>query len=327
MKILRPWVCFVAALAVLAAWSLALPPPSAWSQVGPTVKLIVPFPAGGTADILARLLGEQIGKTQKVTIVVENRPGAAASIAYEAVARAAPDGNTMTIVGNSLVINPNLRKVNYDPITSFEPICHLVNSPQVIAVNSSSPHRTLHELVAAARAKPGEISLAGTGPGATQHIGIERFKQAAKAEFLYVPFNGGAPAVNALLGGHVTGVLQNYSEVSEQISSGKLRALATTSLSRMEPLPDVPTVAESGFKDYEVVVWFGAVAPAKTSKEAVAQLATWFKGALQDAEVKPKLIRIGLYPAGKCEADFAAHIREQNDEYARVIRDAKIKPE
>lgn len=327
MRRFRSIFSYLVAVAAVLAASLALPPRSAWAQLGPTVKLIVPFPPGGTADVLARLLAEQIGKTQKVAIVVENRPGAGATIAYEAVARATPDGNTITIVGNSVVINPNMRKVNYDPITSFEPICHLVDSPQVIAVNAASPYRTLNELVTAARAKPGEISLAGTGPGATQHVGIERFKQATNAPFLYVPFSGGAPAVNALLGGHVTGVLQNYSEVGEQISSGKLRGLATTSLSRIDLLPDLPTVAESGYKDFEVAVWFGVVAPAKTPKDAVSQLASWFVAALQDPEVKPKLLRIGLYPAGKCGAAFAAHMREQYEEYGRVIRDAKIKPE
>ena len=216
-----------AGAAALVACSFGLPE-GASAQPSRTIKLIVPFPAGGTADILARLLAEQIGKAQKQTIVIENRPGAGATIGYEALARAAPDGNNMTIVGNSLVINPLLRKVNYDPVTSFEPVCHLVDSPQVIVVNAASPYRTLQELVAAARAKPGEISLAGTGPGATQHIAIERLKQVTQADFLYVPFAGGAPAVNALLGNHVTGVLQNYSEVAEQIASGKLRAVAVT---------------------------------------------------------------------------------------------------
>jgi tripartite-type tricarboxylate transporter receptor subunit TctC len=144
----------------------------AWSQAARTIKIVVPFPAGGSADILARLLGEQIGKTQGPTVVIENRPGGGASIAYEAVARAAPDGNTLVINGNSLVINPNLRKVNYDPLTSFEPVCYLLSSPQVIVVNSASPYRTLGDLIAAARAKPGTLSMAGVGPGATQHIGI-----------------------------------------------------------------------------------------------------------------------------------------------------------
>ena len=299
----------------------------AWSQAPRTIKIVVPFPAGGSADILARLLGEQVGKAQGPTVLIENRPGAGASIAYEAVARAAPDSNTLVINGNSLVINPHLRKVNYDPLVSFEPVCYLLSSPQVIVVNSASPYRTLSDFIAAARAKPGELSFAGTGPGATQHIGIEQFKRMANIDLIYVPYSGGAPAINALLGGHVTAVLQNYSEVVEQLNAGKLRALAVTSLTRIEPLPNVPTVAEAGYKDYEVEVWFGVLAPAKTPKDAVAQLSGWFTAAMQAPEVKPKLLNLGLYPVGLCGAEFGAHIRKQYDEYGRVIRAANIKGE
>ena len=313
--------------AYFAIMLLALTGHDAWPQAARTIKIVVPFPPGGSADILARLLGEQISKAQGPTVVIENRPGAGASLAYEAVARAVPDGNTLVINGNSLVINPNLRKVNYDPLTSFEPVCYLLSSPQVIVVNSASPYRTLGDLIAAARAKPGELSMAGVGPGATQHIGIELFKRVAKVDLIYVPYSGGAPAINALLGEHVTSVLQNYSEVVEQVKAGKLRALAVTTTKRIEPLPDVPTVAELGFKDYDVEVWFGVVAPAKTPKDAVAQLSGWFTAAMQAPDVKPKLLNLGLYPVGMCGADFGAHIRRQYDEYGRVIREANIKAE
>jgi tripartite-type tricarboxylate transporter receptor subunit TctC len=225
------------------------------------------------------------------------------------------------------VINPHLKKVNYDPLTSFEPVCYLLSSPQVIVVNSASPYRTLGDLITAARARPGELSFAGTGPGATQHIGIESFKRVANINVIYVPYPGGAPAVNALLGGHVTAVLQNYSEVVEQLKAGKLRALAVTSTKRIEPLPDVPTVIELGYKDYEVEVWFGVVAPAKTPKPATAQLAAWFTAAMQASDVKPKLLNLGLYPVGICGDDFGAYIRNQSEEYGRVIREANIKAE
>jgi tripartite-type tricarboxylate transporter receptor subunit TctC len=300
---------------------------AAWSQAGRTIRIIVPFPAGGSATVLARLLGDQISKAQGPTVVIENRPGAGAVIAYEAVARAAPDGNTLVINGNSLVINPHLKKVSYDPLTSFEPICYLLSSPQVIAVNSASPYRTLGDLIAAARAKPGELSFAGVGPGATQHIGIELFKRVANANFVYVPYSGGTPAINDLLGGHVTAVLQNYSEVVELLKSGKLRALAATSKKRIELLPDLPTVAELGYDDYEVEVWFGVLAPAKTPKQSAAELATWFTAAMQAPDVKPKLLNLGLYPVGICGDDFAAHIRKQGDEYGHIIREANIKAE
>src|SRR5215813_11177674 len=170
----RKFLLLAAAAAALA--SLVVPADhGAWSQSARTIKIVVPFPPGGSADTLARLIGEQVSKANGPTVVIENRPGAGAVIAYEAVARAAPDGNTLVINGNSLVINPHLKKVSYDPLTSFEPICYLLSSPQLIVVNSASPYRTLGDLVAAARAKPGELSFAGVGPGATQHIGIESF--------------------------------------------------------------------------------------------------------------------------------------------------------
>jgi len=196
----------------------------------------------------------------------------------------------------------------------------------VIVVNSASPYRTLSDLIAAARAKPGELSLASVGPATTQHIGFEQFKRLANVNLTYVPYPGGAPAINALLGGHITAVLANYSEEVEQLKAGTLRALATTSLKRIEPLPDVPTAAEViAANDYEAEVWFGIAAPAKTPKEAVVQLANWFTAAMQAPEVKPKLLNLGLYPVGICGEEFIAHIRKQSEIYSRIIRDANIK--
>jgi tripartite-type tricarboxylate transporter receptor subunit TctC len=243
------------------------------------------------------------------------------------VARAAPDGNTLLINANSLVINPLLRKVNYDPLSSYEPICYLVSSPQLIMVNSTSPHGTLNDLIAAARSKPGELSFASVGPATTQHIGIEQFRRLANINVTYVPYTGGAPAVTALLGGHVTAVLGNYSEAVEHLNAGTLRALVSLARERIAPLPNVPSVAELGFKDYEVEVWFGVVAPAKTPKETVAQLATWFKTAMQAPDVKPKLLNLGLYPVGTCGDDFAAYVLKQYDTYGRIIRESNMKAE
>ena len=169
--------------------------------------------------------------------LVENRPGSGTVVATEAVSRAAPDGNTVLFMANSFVINSHLRKLNYDPLTSFDPVCHLTNSPQVIAVNASSPHKTLADLINAAKAKPGELSLASVGPATAQHIGAEMFQRATGTKFVYVPFPGGAPAVTALLGNHIVAVLQNYAEMQESLKDGRLRALATTSPTRIEPRP------------------------------------------------------------------------------------------
>ena len=229
----RAWNAFGAALIAVALLTGA----DAWAQTSRTIRIVVPFPAGGSADILARLLSEHISKAEGPTVVIENRPSGGASIAYEAVARAAPDGNTLVINANSIAINPHLRKVNYDPLTSYEPSCYLLSSPQVIVVNSESPYRTLVEFIAAAHAKPGQLTFATVGPAITQHIGFEQFKRIANINVIYVPYPGGAPAMTAVLGGHVQAVLANYSEVQEQLQAGKVRALASTSQTRIAPLP------------------------------------------------------------------------------------------
>jgi tripartite-type tricarboxylate transporter receptor subunit TctC len=284
-------------------------------------------PPGGGTDILARLLAEQIGRAQGPTMVVENRPGAGTIIATEAASRAAPDGNTVLVIANSFVINPNLKRLNYDPLTSFEPICFLTRSPNVLVVNTSSPYRAVADLLNAARVKPGTLTLASVGPATTQHIAIEVLKRVANVNMIYVPYPGDAPAVSALLGEHVTSAMVTYPAAAEQLKAGKLRALATASRSRIEPLPDVPTVAESGYQDYEADTWFGVVAPAKTPAETISQLAGWFSSAVQATETKPKLIAQGHFPVAICGADFAAHLRKQYDDYGRVIREANIKTE
>jgi tripartite-type tricarboxylate transporter receptor subunit TctC len=300
---------------------------TAWSQGTRTIKIVVPNPPGGGADILARLLAEQIGRARAVSMVVENRPGAGSVIATEGVSRAAPDGKTVLIAGNSFVINPHLRKVSYDPRGSFEPICYLVSLPLVIAVSSASPYRSLSELLDAARAKPGDLTMASFGPATAQHISFEMLKRAANVNMIYVPYPGNAPAISALLGGHLTAVLSDYPTVAEQLRAGTLRGLATTSGTRIELLSEIPTVAESGYTDYESDGWFEVVAPANTPKETVSELADWFGAAVRAPELKPKLVIQGLYPVGSCGPDAAAHIRKQYDLYGRIIREANIKAE
>jgi tripartite-type tricarboxylate transporter receptor subunit TctC len=216
----------------------------AWSQTSRTIKIVVPSPPGGGPEMLVRVLADQISQAQGPTMVIENRPGAATVIGTEAVARAAPDGNTLLITTTAFVVNPHLRKASYDPLTSFEPICYLASIPQVIAVNSSSPYRTLADLVSAARAKPGELTMASIGPATANHIGFETFKRAANVNMTFVPFPSSIPAVTALLGEHVTAMVGGSAEVAEQVKAGKLRALATASRTRTALLPEVPTVAE-----------------------------------------------------------------------------------
>jgi tripartite-type tricarboxylate transporter receptor subunit TctC len=311
-------------LVLLACAQLALGAVSAPAQTR-TIKIIVPSTAGGGADTLARLLGDQISRKQGQTIVVENRPGASNTIGTEAVARAAPDGNTVLVTTPEFVINAHLKKLTYDPLTSFEPICYLVKSPQLIVVNAASPYRTLADFFNAARGKPGELTIASAGPASSPHIAIEALKHAAGVNVNFIPYQGSTPAVNALLGGHVTAAMASYPNLAELVSTGKLRALATASATRIGPMPDVPTIAESGFKDFEADIWFGLVAPAKTPGEAISQLGARFAAALKDPEVTPKLAAQGLFPVGSCGADFAAFTKKQYDDYGRAIRDANIK--
>jgi tripartite-type tricarboxylate transporter receptor subunit TctC len=305
---------------------VALSSNAAWSQ-SRTIRLVDPDPPGGLADLLARILAEEISRAQGVTIVVENRAGAASAIGTEAVARAAPDGTTLLLNATPFVINPLLRKLNYDPLRSFAPICYLVNSPTVIAVNAASPYRTLADLINAAREKPGELTLASIGPGTATHIAFEMLRSAANIDMTFVPYPGTAPAVTALLGGHVTSYFGIYSVVSEQVKAGSLRALATAAPARIDLLPDVPTVAEQGLPGYEVDIWFGVVAPAKTPQATITQLASWFTAAMQAPDVKAKLLVQGMLTVATCGEPFGAHIRRQYEEFGRVIREANIKPE
>jgi tripartite-type tricarboxylate transporter receptor subunit TctC len=316
---LRQGVIHAVAIAVV-----ALSGPSALSQAARTIKIVVPAPPGGAGDVLARMVAEQVAQAQGQTMTIENRPGAGTIIGTEAVAHAAPDGNTLLLTSPALLINPHLRKVSYDPLAGFEPICCLVSSPGVIVVNAASPYRTLGDLLDAARRKPGEVTFASAGPATTHHIGLEILKRVADASFVYVPYSGGAPAINALLGGHVTAVLAEYAPLAEHVKAGKLRALATTARARIASLPDLPAAAET-FKGYEVDFWWGLFAPARTPKDTVAQVSGWFSAALQASHLRGRLVAQGFDPVATCGADFAALLRQQYEEYGRVIRETRIK--
>ncbi len=206
-------------------------------------------------------------------------------------------------------------------------MCLLANSPQVITVNEASPYKTLTEMFDAARAKPGELSHASVGPASAQHIGMEQLKLLAKVSMVFVPFNGNTPALNQLLGNHVGAVMSNYAEAVGHVNGGKLRALAVGGKTRLKEWPNVPTVAEQGFPDYAIEVWYGLVAPANTPKDKVAELSKWCTDAMLAPDLKPKWDLQGLAPVGSTSEQFAAHLRKQSEDYARVIREANIKGE
>jgi tripartite-type tricarboxylate transporter receptor subunit TctC len=312
---------------LIAAIALALMGTAAWPQSNRTIKIILPFAPGGPAYNAIRILGQQISATGGPTIVVEPHPGAGTAIGTELVATATPDGNTLGIISNSFVLLPQTRKVNYDPLTDFAPICDLVDFPPLIVVNSESPYHTLGDLIAAARAQSGILTLASIGPATVSHLTVERLKLRAKVDIIFVPYPGYSPGIEALLGSHVTAALADYSSLVEHIKAGKLRPLATTMPARIDQLPDVPTVAESGYKDFVAEFFVGLIAPAKTPKGTVSQIAAMFTTAMQPPDIKAKLAALGLFPNGTCGADFAAILRSDYEEYGRVIREANIRME
>ena len=325
-KHIRP-LQLAALAALLGCLATTLPGHDATSQPARTIRLINPFPPGGTADIIARIVTEHISRKHGATFVIENRPGGGSVIGADVVARAAPDGNTLLINTAALLINAHLRKLSFDPLGSFAPVCNLTQSPHLLFVTGDSPYRSLDDLVTAARAKPGEVTLGATGPATTAHIGFESFRRSTNVSITFVPFPGNAPTLNAVLGGHVTAGIANYADLVGHFQTGKLRALVTLTPARIDPMPELPAVAEAGHKAFEYVTWFGIFATGKSPEPALKQLAAWLAAARQAPEVEAKLHAQGLFPQPQCGADFAALVRREYEHYGRIIRETGIKGE
>jgi tripartite-type tricarboxylate transporter receptor subunit TctC len=326
MQLLRPLDRYaVAAIPLIAVWLLVLGA-SAWPQTVRTIRLIVPFPPGGAIDVLSRIVAEEVGRERGPTIVIENRPGAGTEIGTEAVVRAPADGGTLLMGSDALVTLSHFRKTSYDPLTDLVPICSLASTPTVIVVNSGSPFRTLSDLIRAAQARPDSLTY-GSAPGSAVNVGFAMLAHAANIKMTFIPFGGTLPAVNALLGEHIDAAMVDYPAAIGQLRAGKLRALATGARQRIADLPEVPTVEESGFQDYELELWYGPFAPAKAPAETIAQLATSFGQAMKASEVKAKLALQQISPQVTCGADFAAFLRTRFDVFGRAIREANIKAE
>ncbi len=316
----------------IVAGGLALSGLFATAQTAPypskPVRIVVPFPAGGSADTMTRVVGQFLAKRWGQSVLVDNRPGGGTVIAGALVAKAPADGYTLIIIANSLTINAKLRtNLPYDGLKAFDPIAQLVQSPQVIAVNSASPYKTLNELIQAAKANPGGLSYSTVGPATTQHIAGESFKRITGTDFTYAAFTGGALAANAVMGNHVTMVLTNLNEVAPMLESGKLRPLAVTTRERLDALKQVPTAMELGIKDYEAVAWFAVATPAGTPKDVTQKISDDLQAALNDPEVRQKLNTAGLYPSFMGPDALNAHIQNEYARYSKIIDEARIKLE
>ena len=310
----------------LIAAGLALASAAVAQELPSPMKIVVTFPAGGTADVLGRLVADQIGKAGGPSVVVDNRPGANSIIGNEFAARAAPDGGTMLLVANSFLITSFLRKLPYDPIASYEPVCALVDSPLVIAVGASSPFKTLDDLLNAAKAKPGVVSTAAIGPATAQRVAVELLKKSAGVDVNFVPYPSNALAINALLGGEVASVTVNIADIGAMVADGRARILATLSPKRIEGWPNIPTARESGH-DVAYAAWFGLVAPAKTPPAVLDKLSALVTKAMEQPDLRARLKPLEFYPSVACGAKFSEFLRGENDATGRIVREAGIKME
>ena len=292
------------------------------------VRIIVPFPPGGAVDVLARTLGPPIGRALGQSVIVENRPGGNTVIGGEIVARAPADGHTLLLMAPSFTINPFVRsKLPFDVLKDFTPVTLIVNSALLIAIHPSLPARNTKELIALARANPGKLTFATASVIGGQRLAGELFKEAAKIDVVNVPYNGGAPATMATVGGHTTMLVANIVEAAEQVKSGKLRGIAVTTLQRSNVLPEIPTVAEAGYPGFDAGNWFGALVRSGTPRPAVDRLNAEIVRALDDAEVRTVLTRNGLVPAAMTPEKFGAFIRSEMERNGRIIKKLDLKLE
>lgn len=301
---------------------------SAQSYPVKPVRIIVPYPAGGGADLTARHLSARMAETMGQQFVIENRVGAGGSIGMEAVAKSPPDGYTLLVVPQNLVINPSLlEKVGFDPVKDFAPIAVLVDSPVMIAVHSAVPANNLAELVAHIKANPGKVNFTSCGTGSPQHLAGEQFKVLTATQMQHVPYNGCAPAVADTAAGRIELLFATIQHITPHHKSGRMRALATTGSKRSELAPEFPTVIESGIAGFDFSVWFGMLAPAKTPPEVVRRLNTEVNKALAESAVRAQLGKLNFVPRGGTAEEFAGIIASEQARFAKLIREVNIRPD
>lgn len=312
--------------ALLTALSL-LSPASVEAQDFPTkpIKLIVPFPAGGPNDIIARVVGQRMSELMKQPVLIDNRGGQGGVLGTDAVAKAPPDGYTIGIVSaSSLVINPSMEKVGYDVARDFAPITLVVTVPEMLVVASNVPAKNMAELVALAKAEPGKLNFASAGLGGLPHLAGELFKLTAKIDIVHVPYRGAAPAINDLLGQQVQMTFLDLPVILPHIKAGSLRPIALGARERAPTAPDVPTTAEVGMPDLLIENWYGMIAPAGTPPSIIAALNKFATTAMADPAVKQKLTEQGLTLVGDTPEHFRQFIGSEAAKWAKVIRDAGL---
>jgi tripartite-type tricarboxylate transporter receptor subunit TctC len=292
------------------------------------VRLIIPFPPGGSNDVVGRLFATHLSERLGKQVIVDNRgAGAGGIVGTEVVANAPHDGYTIGVISLAHAVNPWLYKLPYDPIKAFTPVGILGSGPNVLVVNPELPVHSVKELIAAAKEKPGQLQYASAGVGSFQHLGGELFKFMAKADILHIPFKGGGPAMIDVVGGHTKVMFSSLVQTTPHIKSGKLRALGTGGLKRNPVLPDVPTVAEAGVPDYEAVNWWGIVAPAGTPPAIVERLHKAITEVQDSPEVQKQFATEGAEVVKKSSAEFGQFMISEMNKWERVVKEGGIKAE
>lgn len=314
----------VLASLALAALLCAAPTPAASFPDRP-IKLVVPFPAGATTDVVGRAIAQWLSLSLGQQVVVENRAGAAATIGTSYVANAKPDGYTLLLgISSSMVVAPVFTTVPYDPAKDFAPISIAASAPFAMVVHPSVPAKTTQELIDLAKAKPGILNMASSGEGSSAHLTGELFKSMAGIDMTHVPYKGGAPAMTDLIGGQVEVLFDIVSATLPHIAAGKIRALGVSSTERLASAPDIPTIAET-VPGYESGAWFGVLAPAGTPPEIVALLNAEIVKAVSRPENRKFLADRGLQPLGSSPEEFSARIRDDLVKWAKVVKEARAR--
>jgi tripartite-type tricarboxylate transporter receptor subunit TctC len=316
-----------ALLAGLATTVCAVPAMAQDKWPSKPITYIVPFPPGGTTDILARLVAQKLGPALGTTIVIENKPGAGGNIGSDYVAKSAPDGYTIlggTISSHSInaSLYPNLP---YDPLKSFAQITLIGTNANVLIVGANSPIKSVQDIISISKTKPGSLSFASAGNGTSQHLSSELFKTMTKIDMVHIPYKGSAPAIQDVMAGMVPLMFDTTVVAAPFIESGRVRALAVTSSKRLPSLPNVPTMAEAGVAGYDVVAWQGIFAPAGTPAPIVQRLYTEISGILKQPDVQERLAKLGVEPSGMSPQQFATFQAAEIAKWAKVVKEAKVK--
>jgi tripartite-type tricarboxylate transporter receptor subunit TctC len=300
---------------------------SAFAQAWPNkpITLIVPFPAGGTTDVLARALADKLQPSLGQPVIVESKPGAGATLGADYVAKSKPDGHTLLVGAvHHTIASSVYKKLAYDFQKDFAPITTIALVPNVLVVNAANPAKTVAELVAQAKAQAGKLNYGSNGNGTAQHLIGTQFGNITATDIAHIPYKGSGPLVTDLLGGQVTMSFDTVTPVLQHIKGGKLRALAVTTAKRAAALPDVPTLEEAGVRGVDIGTWFGVLAPAATPKDIVSRLNAEMVKVIQSPEFKKRMEEIGAEPIGNSAEQMAAQIRNETEKFAKLVKDAKV---